>query len=98
MNELDPALKRLMKWSRKALPPGPEQAPFGFAGRVAASSKRVHGSTLLAELHQLAWGLACASLAVIVSGFLLLMNQPSPPPPASEIPSVLDFVANYLPQ
>jgi hypothetical protein len=98
MNELDPALKRLMKWSRRASPPAREEVPFGFAGRVTASRKLVQIPTLLAELQQIAWGLACVSLAVIVCGFLLLMNQPSPPPPASEIPSALDFVANYLPQ
>ena len=98
MNELDPALKRLMRWSRIASPHMPEEAPFGFAGRVAASSKLGSAPTLLNELQRIAWGLACVSLAVIVSGFLLLMRQPSPPPPASEIPSALDFVANYLPQ
>lgn len=98
MNELDPALKRLMKWSRKASPTAPEEVPFGFAGRVTASSKFFPTPTLLAELQHIAWGLACVSLAVIVSGFLLLMNQTSAPPPASEIPSALDFVANYLPQ
>ena len=98
MNELDPALKRLMRWSRLASPRPLEEAPFGFAGRVAASSNLVSAPTLLNELQRISWGLACVSLAVIVSGFLLLMSQPSPPPPASELPSALDFAANYLPQ
>lgn len=98
MNELDPELNRLIKWSRKASPPGPAAAPFGFAGRVVASRKLCNIPTLLHELQQGAWALACASLTVIVCGGLILVSQPSTPAPATGISSALDFVANHLPQ
>ena len=98
MNELDPDLKRLLKWSRMGAPSMPEEAPFGFSGRVVAARRPVQTPTLLQELQQTAWGLACASLALIVCGGLVLMNQPSAPAPAAEISAVLNFVANNLPQ
>jgi len=97
MNRLDPDLKRLLKWAREASPSRLEEAPFCFSGRVLASIKRVQAPTLLQELQQTAWGLACASLALIICGGLVLVSQPSAPAPAAEISSVLNFVANNLP-
>ena len=64
MNKLDPSLKRLLKLSRTAPAPEPEQAPFGFPGRVIASGRRPQPTTLFEELQQKAWGIACASLAL----------------------------------
>lgn len=97
MSELDPELKRLLKWARAASPSQPEQAPFGFSGRVLASTKPVQAPTLLQELQQTAWGLSCASLALIICGGLVLVSLPSAPAPAAEISAVLNSVANNLP-
>jgi hypothetical protein len=98
MNELDPALKRLIKWGRSNAPPQAEEAPFGFAGRVLARRQPTEGRTLLFELQQTARVLACASLIVILCGGLVLLRQPSPPPPAAELSTALTFVTSYLPQ
>jgi hypothetical protein len=100
MNELDPSLKRLLKWSRTAPVPAPaptpEEAPFGFSGRVAASAtiKRAQPATLLQELQRTAWGIACASLALLICGALVLLSQRAAPAPEAEISSALTFVAN----
>ena len=96
MNELDPDLKRLLKWSRMASPHRPEEVPFGFSGRVLAVGRPAQALTLLQELQQTAWGLACVSLALIICGGVVLVSQPSAPAPAAEISSVLNFVANNL--
>jgi hypothetical protein len=98
MNELDPALKRLMRWGRAAAQAQADEAPFGFAGRVLACRQRTQDRTLLFELQQTALGLACASLVVILCGGFVLLRQPSPPPPAAELSTALTFVANHLPQ
>lgn len=96
MNELDPDLKRLLKWTREASPSKPEEAPFGFSGRVLASRKQVQAATLLQELQRTAWGLSWASLALIVCGGLVLLSQRSSPPPTGEFSSALSFLASNL--
>jgi len=96
MNKLDPSLKRLLKLSRAATAPEPEQAPFGFSGRVVASAKPAQPTTLLQELQQTAWGIACASLALLVCGGLVLLNQRASATPEPEISSALNFVANNI--
>jgi hypothetical protein len=96
MNELDPSLKRLLKWSQNAPVPAPEQAPFGFSGRVAAAAKPSQPTTLLQELQQRALAIACASLALVLCGALVLLSQRSSSTPEPEISSALNFVANNL--
>ena len=96
MNRPDPRLKRLLKWSRSVAVSAPEEAPFGFPGRVLASARRAQPATLLQELQQTAWGIACASLALVICGGLVLLNQRDSPPPEPEISSALNFVANNL--
>lgn len=107
MNKLDPALKRLLKWSSGAVrapwtsTSEPETAPFGFSARVVASAagKMVRPLTLLEELQQSAWSLTCGSLALIVCvGFVFVfLIQSSAPVPAAEISSALSFLANNFP-
>ena len=96
MNELDPGLKRLLKLSRTAAAPEPEQAPFGFSGRVTAVAKPVQPTTLLQELQQRALGIACASLALVIVGALVLLSQRASAAPEPEISSAVNFVANNL--
>jgi hypothetical protein len=98
MNELDPQLKRLIKWSREALPSKSEETPFGFAGRVLASRRAVQAPTLFQELQRAAWGVSWASLALIICGGLALAIQRSELPPAGEFSSALGFLASNLPQ
>jgi hypothetical protein len=96
MNELDPSLKRLLKLSQTVTAPEPEQAPFGFSGRVVASPKPTQPTTLLQELQQRAWSIACASLALLIGGALVLFSQRASATPEPEISSALNFVANNL--
>jgi hypothetical protein len=98
MNELDPDLKKLIKWSREASPSRPNEAPFGFAGRVLASRNGVQAPTLFQELQQAAWGLRWASLALIICGGLVLAMQRSAPPPTGELSSALSYLASNLPR
>ena len=97
MNELDPDLKRLLKWARRASPSRPEAAPFGFSGRVLAGTREVQAPTLLQELQENAWGLTWVSLALIVCGGLMLASERSAPStPAAELPPALSFVASSI--
>ena len=96
MNKLDPSLNRLLKWSRTATvsAPAPEEAPFGFPGRVVASISPAQPSTLLQELQRSAWGIACASLALLICGAVVLFTQGESAAPDADISSTLNFVAN----
>ncbi len=94
MNELDPSLKRLLTLSRTAPATEPEQAPFGFCGRVVATGKPARPMTLVEELQQRALGIACASLVVVVAGAVVLLSQRASTAPEPEISSALNFVAN----
>ena len=98
MSELDPDLKRLLKWARAAVPSELEEAPLGFASRVLAGGKPVAMPGLLHELQRVAWGLSCASLALILCGGLIWVSQRATPPPAGELSAALSFLANHLPQ
>ncbi len=98
MSQLDPGLRRLLKWARQASPRRPEDAPFGFSGRVLAARKPVRTPTLFEELQRAAWGLSCAALGVIVCGAFVLMSQRSSPPPTEEVSSALNFLASNLPR
>jgi len=94
MNELDPDLKRLLKWAREASPTRPEEAPFGFCGRVLASRKSFQAPSLLQELQRSAWTLSWASLALIICGGLVLITQFSSLPATGGLSSALSFLAS----
>lgn len=96
MNELDPGLKRLLNLSRSAPVSAPEEAPFGFPDRVLASARSAQPATLLQELQQKAWGIAGASLALLICGAFVLLSLRASPLPEPEISSALNFVANNL--
>lgn len=96
MSELDPGLKRLLNWSRSAEDSAPEEVPLGFSGRVVAYARRAEPTTLLQELQQTAWGIAYASLALVIAGALVLLSQRASAAPEPEISSALNFVANNL--
>src|SRR6516225_7745634 len=94
MSELDPDLKRLFKWVRAASPSEPAEAPFGFSTRVLAASRQTRVPTLLEELQQSAWGLACVALATIACGCLVLLSLRAGPAPAADLPSAVSYVAS----
>ena len=96
MSELDPDLKRLLKWAHAFSPSESEEAPFGFSTRLLAANRRAQVPTLLEELQQTAWGLTCVALATIACGCLLLFSQSSGPAPAADLPSAVSYVANNL--
>lgn len=98
MSELHPDLKRLMKWARGASPPSLDEAPFGFPHRVLASRRPAQALTLFDELQRAAWGLACASLALIVCCAVIWESQPSVPAPAANLSSAFNMVASDLAQ
>lgn len=96
MNRLHPDLKRLMIWSGRASPPQPEEAPFGFAGRVVAAWTPAQAPTLFLELQRIAWASACVSAAVMLCGVLVLVSQAHAPEPAAAFSSALRFLASSL--
>ncbi len=98
MNQLDPDLKRLLKWAKAASPPKSTEAPFGFSGRVWASRTPAQSPTLFQELQSTAWEFSCAALALIVCGAIVLMSQRASAPPTGEFSSALGFlVSNFTP-
>lgn len=98
MKELDPILKRLLRWARAAAPTRPEIAPVGFASRVVARRNPVALPTLCDTLQQTTWAIAGVSLVVIVCGSLVLAHQRSAPVSTAEISSVVNFMASKLTQ
>ena len=96
MNNLDPELKRLLKWASAASPAPPESAPLGFSGRVLASAKRTPALTLLEDLQQTSWAIACGALALIICSGLVWVSQHRPPEPAGQISSVMNLLASNL--
>ncbi len=98
MNRLDPSLKLLLTWSRRAAPspPEPDEAPFGLATRVVASWNSAQPDSLLSELKQVAWASGCVALAVLLCGLVVLVRHAQTPGPATGIPSALSFVARNL--
>jgi hypothetical protein len=98
MNELDPALKRLLKWAREASSAQSEEAPFGFSGRVLASRKPVQILTFFHDLQRSAWGLSFVALGLILCGALVWISQRSSPPPTEEVSSALSFLASNFPR
>jgi hypothetical protein len=98
MNELDPELKRLLKWARADAPRKSENAPFGFSGRVLASRRPLQIPALFHELRRTAWGLSFVALGLIVWGASVLVTQRTSPPPTDEFSSALSFLASNLPR
>ena len=83
MSRLDPNLKRLMTWARRAEQPeaAPAEAPFGFATRVVAGWKPAPPRSLWSELTQIARLTGAVALVVIVCGFVILVGQTRTPEP-----------------
>ena len=88
MNRLDPDLKRLMRWARQA-PPRGEQAPFGFATRVVASSGAQPGLPAILTLQRLVGVSAWFSAAIILCGGIFFASQ------IQDSASVFDFAPAY---
>jgi hypothetical protein len=97
MKELDPGLKRLLKWARAASPLESAEAPFGFSGRVLAARKPARPPAFFDELQRAAWGLSCVALALIVCGAIVLVSQRSAGPATDQFSSALSFLASNFP-
>jgi len=98
MNELNPELKRLLKWAHQARSSSPEEAPFGLSSRLAGSVKPVRRPLLLLEIQEVAWGLSWVAAGLIFCGALLLLQQRSSTPATPELSSALSFLASNLPR
>jgi len=98
MNRLHPDLKRLMAWSSRSLPPEPDEAPLGFAGRVVAAWNSAHTPSLFAQLQRLAWSSAWASAPVILCGAVFLVSQAQVPEPVAGLASALRFLVSNFTQ
>jgi len=90
MNELDSRSQAIdLNLSCSAAVPRRKRRRLGFPGRVLASARQP--TTLLQELQQRAWGIACASLALLIGGALVLFSQHASATPEPEISSALNF-------
>jgi len=97
MNELDPDLKRLLRWARPSSPTESEEAPFGFSTRAVAAPRPCRRPTMLEDLQRTAWGLTCIALVTIACGCLLLVSKRSELAPAAELPSAVSYLASHMP-
>jgi len=96
MNRLHPDLKRLMAWSSRSLPPEPDGAPFGFAGRVVAAWNPDKTPSLFTEFQRVAWSAAWVSVPVILCGVVFLAGQSQVPEPVAGLSSALrHLVSNF---
>jgi len=68
MNQLDPELRRLIRWSRQAEAPCASAAPLGFATRVLALSRAAGLEAEPRWAHRLRWSAAWLSLLVVLLG------------------------------
>lgn len=75
MNQLDPELRRLVRWARQAEATPEIPVPFGFATRVAALSRAAAPEAEPRWAHQLRWSVACLSLGVMVFGAVVWAGE-----------------------
>lgn len=75
MNQLDPELKRLIRWSRAADPSAPEEAAFGTAGRIASRWGATIRQAEPAWWPRLQLATAGMSLLCLAAGLLFWSNQ-----------------------
>ncbi len=75
MNQLDPELKRLMRWARQAPEPAPAEMPFGFSSRVLAAMSSSAPMNELASWQSALWRCWWAAATVIVLGLAMLVGE-----------------------
>ena len=75
MNQLDPALKRLFRWSRQGEAPGPSEMPDGFAEQLARAGLREGLAASESPNPALVGAIGWFSTATIVAGLIVLFQQ-----------------------
>ena len=89
MNRLDPDLKRLMSWARRAPEPEPAEVPFGFSTRVVARWHPEESPTLLAAWQRAVTFAGWVSGLIIIVGVAFFLTQQQP------VSTADNFVATY---
>lgn len=75
MNQLDPELRRLIRWSRQAAAPAESAAPLGFATRVMALRRAALQEAEPRWAHRLRWSAAWLSLLVVLLGAVVWAGE-----------------------
>lgn len=92
MNQLDPHLKRLLRWSRQV--PLPDEAPPGFSTRVAARWNQ--NQTAFPLMQTYVTVAAWVSALVILCGVIFFAKQTRAPKIALDFTSAAQFVASHI--
>jgi len=75
MNQLNPELKRLLRWAREAPALPPAEIPLGFSQRVAARRSEFSDRGLMGMWQRAIVGSVWPATAVILLGLALLIVQ-----------------------
>lgn len=75
MNQLDPELRQLIRWSRQAEAPAGSAVPLGFATRVLALGRAAGLEAEPRWAHQLRWSAAWLSLLVMLFGAVVWAGE-----------------------
>ncbi len=89
MSELDPELKRLLRWSKAAKDEQPDAAPFGLATRVAGQWRETLVSTEPMWLPRLQRVATWLSLAIVAGGLTFWASR------LNRTANIYDFSSPY---
>jgi hypothetical protein len=96
MSPLDPELRRLIRWSRRAESPLPAAPPPFLAGRVVArwlgSAAPVSGGSL----HRLRLAAACFSVLILLAGAIFWIEQLGPVSNPYDIGPAYELIARSI--
>lgn len=96
MNQLDPELRRLIRWSRQAGPAPGTTAPLGFATRVVALGRTAASEDEPRWAHQLRWSVASLSLLVVMIGAFVWAGERREASNAYNFVPVYQFAASSI--
>ncbi len=96
MNQLDPELRRLIRWARQA-PAGPDPEPsYGFATRVAARCRAAGQEAEPGWAHRLRWSASGLSLLIVAAGLAFWLDQRQEATNAYNVVPTLQLAAHNL--
>lgn len=96
MNQLDPELKRLIRWSRAVEPESTTEAPFGMAGRIASRWVASEVQPEPSWWPRLQLATAGMSILCLAAGLLFWTNQMKPAGNAYDFAPAYQMIARNI--